>query len=101
MGVDDAYECHQVCGSGSIMRIMPDCHPWRYVFSTGGLLRILRRRFNMVGAVMALSLGQELVLIWLVHIPSNRAEMLTPRASASTLIALMEGFAPPVSMRDM
>ncbi|MNH41738.1 hypothetical protein D3C79_1032940 [compost metagenome] len=27
--------------------------------------------------------------------------MLTPKASASTLMALMEGLAPPVSMRDM
>lgn len=37
----------------------------------------------------------------LAHIPSNRAEMLTPHASAETLMALIDGFAPPVSMRDM
>ena len=35
------------------------------------------------------------------HIPSNKTEMLTPKASANTLMALIEGLAPPVSMRDM
>lgn len=38
---------------------------------------------------------------WVAHIPSNSAEMLTPRASANTFMALIEGLAPPVSIRDM
>lgn len=36
-----------------------------------------------------------------LHKPSNKAEMVTPRASARTLMALIDGFAPPVSIRDM